>query len=244
MKPILDTHVVIQAGGRGERLRPLTDATPKPLLKVAGQPIIDRLLYDIKEAGFKHTSVITGWQGDSLAEHIQRNTTLYGDMTIECFAESKSLGNVGGLSMLTITAPRILFLFADLVTDLDFVDLLQKHCESQADLTLASHHDEYQVQFGELFVSEQKVISYLEKPLKKTLVGSGVAVFDTNIVKQVITGEPMGISDFVNHALQQDANVTHWFHQAMWIDVNSVEALEKANQLIGQTQTQTQCVAD
>src|SRR5688572_11923787 len=115
---------VLQAGGRGERLRPVTDTVPKAILEVRGIPIVERLLLQFRQAGIRSVTVITGWLSDKLEARVRADSRRFAPLHIEFLHEDRPLGNFGAVAGLNADRP-VLMAFGDLVTDLDFQGLLK-----------------------------------------------------------------------------------------------------------------------
>jgi NDP-sugar pyrophosphorylase family protein len=224
----LGVHGVLQTGGQGNRLRPVSREVPKPLVKVGGVAMVERLLRQFVDCGVKQISLITGYRGDRVEAHVQ---TLYGlpdDVHLDFIRETQPMGNIGALGQLTTVAKPILFAFGDLVTDLDFAQLVAIHRQQGAQVTLTSHYETHRLQLGELVVKDQRVTAYQEKPLKQFLICSGIAVFEPEVLKLLEAGRPAGISDLIRTAIGEGMHVIHWTHGAFWMDVNTPEALQEA----------------
>lgn len=225
------THAVLQAGGRGERLRPLTDSVPKPLLPVGGVPMVERLLRQMVSSGVAAVTVITGWRGERVQAHLEALTDLPAGVTISFVQEERPMGTVGALSLVAAPEDQVLFAFADLVTELDFGALLDRHERSRADLTLASHVETHRLSLGEIQSVGNTVVGYLEKPAKQFTICSGIAVIEQRVAKLAgRTGDAYGLPDLVADAIASAASVKHWVHGAFWRDVNSPEALLEVDQ--------------
>ncbi len=218
-------HAVVQAGGRGERLRPLTDTTPKPLLPVAGVPMIERLIRQLGSCGVPTITVVTAWLGDLVEAHLRPLADI---PELSFVREQTPLGTLGALGLVTPRADRTLFLFADLVTDLDFRQLLAVHDERSADLTLASHQEGHRLRLGEIESDGNRVTGYREKPEKLYTICSGIAMLESGLTRLV--NGPAGFPDLVNSAVQAGHRVTHWEHGSFWLDVNSPAALADASE--------------
>lgn len=223
-------RAVLQAGGRGQRLQPATANVPKPLLPVAGTPMVERLLRQIVRAGVTDITVITGWLGHKIRSHLESLSDLPEGVTLRFFQEEIPLGNIGALAELELSGTS-LFAFADLVTDMRFEDLIKVHREGGAAATLASHHETYQVSLGEMVLENDRVVAYREKPLKSYTICSGVAAFEPEVLGVLKRGQPMGISDLITRALAAGYRIGHWPHGAHFLDVNQPEALKRANVL-------------
>ena len=226
-----DVHVVVQAGGKGMRLRPATEDVPKPMLAVAGVPMVERLVRALVRAGADRLTVVTGHRGEVVRRHVESLRGLDRPVTIDFLEETAPVGNAGALGRVRVERPLVLFLFGDLVTDLDFGELLDRHARSGADVLLASHHESHRLQLGELVVEGERVVGYREKPEKRFLICSGIGVFRREVLGVIPKGgTPTGLADLIGLALGRGFSVAHWEHGAFWMDVNSPEALRLANE--------------
>jgi NDP-sugar pyrophosphorylase family protein len=152
-----------------------------------------------------------------------------GNADFELIEEREPLGNAGALKTIGHRGAPMLFCFGDLVTDLPFDRMARVHRERGCDITLASHYQYHQLSLGELITEAERVRGYVEKPRKQFLICSGVAVFEPRILELARTlAAPFGLVDLINAALHGGCSVTHWLHEAYWIDVNTPELLEQA----------------
>jgi NDP-sugar pyrophosphorylase family protein len=228
-QPLPRVHAVIQAGGKGTRLLPATAEVPKPMLEVGGEPMVERLLRAVIRSGVDRVTIVTGHLGEVVRRHVGGLRDLAGAARIDFLEEGAPIGNVGALGLLEAEGPIVLFAFGDLVTDLDFGEMVARHGRSGADVLLASHHEAHRLQLGELAVEGERVVGYREKPEKRFLICSGVGVFRREVLAVVPTdGTPTGIADLITRALAGGFTVAHWEHGAFWMDVNSPEALGEA----------------
>lgn len=236
MGPIFsDVHVLIQAGGKGTRLQPATVDLPKPMLAVGGMPMVERLLRALIAAGFDRVTVMTGYRGQVIRDHLRKLPDLGNTDRIDFFEESAPLGNAGALAYVQVERPRTLFLFGDLVTDLDFGELVRRHATLGADVLLTSHYESHRLQLGELLVESERVVCYREKPEKRFLICSGIGVFRREVLELIPRdGKPVGLADLITLALGAGHSVSHWEHGAFWMDVNSPEVLHLANERLSQ----------
>jgi mannose-1-phosphate guanylyltransferase len=221
-------QVVLQAGGRGERLRN-GESLPKPLFEVDGVTMLERLLRQVTDAGARIVTVITGFGAEEV-ERAVLASGLPGTLPPTFIREATPRGNAGSLAFTRPDMP-CLFCFADLVTDIDFGRLARIHRERGAAITLASHYESLQVRLGELITEGDHVIAYREKPRHRVLIASGIAVFEPEVLRLVPTDRPAGLSDVVQAAIDRGHRATHWLHGARWIDVNTPEDLEAAGRL-------------
>jgi NDP-sugar pyrophosphorylase family protein len=223
-------HVVLQAGGKGERLRS-GETLPKPLFKVYGVPIIERLLRQLVEKGARVVTVITGFGGERVETAVRGLRGLPDDLELSFERETVPRGNAGSLALVRRDLPCLLC-FADLVTGIDFGRLAAIHVERQAAVTLASHYEPLQVRLGELTTDGETVLAYREKPVHRVLIASGIAVFQPSVLDLIPNGQPSGLSEVVQSAIERGHRVTHWVHGSSWVDVNTAEDLVVACRLV------------
>jgi len=224
----IDVRGVLQAGGRGGRIGADERTGPKPLFSVDGTPMVERLLRQLVAAGIRDVTVIAGWMGDRVEAHLRSLDDLPGDLAIDFIRESEPRGNMGALADLPRESRPVLMAFGDLVTDLDFAELVAVHEKGGARTTLASHYESHRVRLGELQTEGRRVVGYREKPEKRFLICSGIGVFERPVLDLLPSDRPAGIADLVTAALDGGHDVIHWNHGAFWMDVNSRDELEEA----------------
>lgn len=228
----LDIRAVLQAGGKGTRLYPATADLPKPLLRVGGVPLLERLLRQVLDSGIRDVTIITGWLGDQVRTHVEGLRDLPSDAEVQFIQETRQLGNIGGLALAPRKPEPILFAFGDLLTDLDFRQLISLHRAAESDITLTSHYEQHRLTLGELIVEEGRVIGYKEKPIKNFLICSGIAVFEPSVLDLIDLSAPTGISDLISAAIASSLKVNHWTHGAFWMDINTPELMEIAERAL------------
>jgi NDP-mannose synthase len=225
-----ELHAVVQAGGLGQRIRDSANELPKPLLAVGGTPMVERLVSQLVDSGVRRITVVIGANGSGIRARITRLLTLLpAPLHLDFHEETRPLGNAGALAEVDSGDADVLLCFADLVTDLDFEKLKAVHVERCCNVTLASHYEHHQLALGELTVQGNEVRGYREKPRKEFLICSGIAVFDARAMKIArALPRPYGLSSLVTATLDAGCRVTHWLHDAYWIDVNTPELLDRA----------------
>jgi NDP-sugar pyrophosphorylase family protein len=223
-------HAIVQAGGLGRRIGATAGSTPKPMLPIAGTPMIERLFRQIVAAGIARITVVIGPNGAAIRARIAEVVmALPAGLDVDFFEERGPLGNAGALGEIPTGDCDVLLCFADLVTDIDFSRLARIHAERGCNVTLTSHHEHHQLTVGELIVDGDAVRGYQEMPRKAFLVSSGIALFDARAIAVArVLPRPFGLSDLVVATLAAGCSATHWLHCAYWIDVNTAELLARA----------------
>lgn len=223
--------VVIQAGGKGERMRAGGEQTPKVLIEVRGVPLLERLLRQIVAEGAREFYIITGYAAERVESHVLAMRDIPSGTTFRFIRESAPRGNVGALSELAGIDQPVLFAFGDLLTNLRFKTLFQVHRDRRAVITVASHLEQHRLQLGHLIVENDKVIDYREKPEYAFLICSGILAVEPEVLKFLPKEGAVGMNKLVMLAVEAGLPVTHWDHQADWIDVNTPELLAAAGRM-------------
>ena len=171
----LTNKFVIMAGGLGTRMRPITNDIPKPLVPINGTPMIQHIIEFARDSGFSDFIVSVNYLSDKIKSFLKDGAWL--GVTINYVTESIPLGTAGSLSLIkdNIKDPLVLC-NADIITKLDFKDLLTFHCKNDADVTVTARVHETQNPFGVLNVKNGKIKSIKEKPIHRSLVSAGIYV--------------------------------------------------------------------
>lgn len=223
--------IVIQAGGKGERMRAGGGSTPKVLVSVKGVPLLERLVRQTAAEGARRFHIITGNAAEPVESHVAGLRDLPAGTSVNFVRESSPRGNVGGLSALADIGSCVLFAFGDLFTNLSFRALYSIHRERQAAITVASHLEGHRLRLGHLIVADDRVIDYKEKPEYQFLICSGIMAIEPEVLQLLPKEGAVGMNQLVMLAVNAGLCVTHWKHGAGWIDVNTPELLETANQV-------------
>ena len=159
----LDNSLVIMAGGKGKRLRPYTENCPKPMLKVGGKPILERLLEKSIKNGFSDFYFSVNYLKEQIIEYFQDGKDW--NVSIKYLIEDNPYGTAGSLSLIEkeITKP-ILVMNGDVLTGLDYRSLLNFHYENKAQVTICSRSHEISIPFGVINSKGTELENFEEKP--------------------------------------------------------------------------------
>lgn len=228
-KVCLENPILLMAGGFGKRLWPLTENRPKPLLKIGDKPILEHILKQCIEFGFVNFFISTHY----LAHQIEN---YFGDgskwgVSITYVNEEKALGTAGALGLLpkTITDLPILLINGDLLNQLDFRELLKFHNEGNYDATVCITKHEYQVPYGVVKITEDRIDKIVEKPTMPFFVSAGIYVFNPNVIIDMHGEEQIDMPDFLNERLSQSYKLGAFPVHEYWLDVGHKEEYHKAN---------------
>lgn len=218
---------VVMAGGRGTRLRPLTEQVPKPMLPVVGRPIIERLVLDLVGFGVTRVYVSINYLGEVIEAHLGDGSRL--GARIEYLRETTPLGTAGALGLLPEppTDP-ILLLNGDLVTSADLGGLLDAHAAGDAVATIGVRRYLHTVPFGCIERLGDRVTAIDEKPTLEREVNAGMYVLDPGVVARVPAGRPTDTPDLIAALLEAGEPVGAFEIEDEWIDIGQREQLAVA----------------
>jgi dTDP-glucose pyrophosphorylase len=218
---------VIMAGGQGVRLRPLTEHVPKPMLPVAGRPIIERLVLHLVGFGLKRIFVSVNYLGHVIEEHLGDGARF--GARIDYLREDDALGTAGALSLLP-AAPTdpILLLNGDLVTSADLGALLDAHAIGARRATIGIRRYLHTVPFGCVERDGDRVLRLEEKPTLEREVNSGIYALDPSVVARVQPGRRLDTPELIADLLAEDQPVGAFEIEDEWIDIGQREQLAAA----------------
>lgn len=220
------TDVVIMAGGRGTRLAPYTTVLPKPLMPVGDMPVLEVLLRRLAAAGLTDVHLAVG----HLAELIE---AYFGDGTrfgvrLRYWREEEPLGTAGPLATIETAAPRLLVMNGDLLTSLDFGELLDAHAVSKAVATVGVHRRDVPIEFGVVKLAGERIVGFEEKPTLSYDVSMGVYVFEREVIALVPRGRRFDFPDLVGAMLARGLPINAYVSSAFWLDIGRHEDYELA----------------
>jgi len=223
---ILPNHAVIMAGGKGVRLRPLTENLPKPMIPVAGRPILERLVLHLVGCGITRLHISVNYLSEIIVNHFGDGGR-YG-CEISYLHETEELGTAGALSLLPFVPHEpLLVLNGDLVTQMDFADMIAFHTASGSTATIGYRPYTHQVPFGCLDMKEDSVVAIREKPVLEHRVNAGVYVISPRAL-ELVPRRFYPITDLFQTLLDRGDPVSSYEITSEWADVGQHSELSKA----------------
>lgn len=234
-KPIqnFENPVLIMAGGRGERLKPLTNSTPKPLMKVGGKTLLEILLEKLASCGFSNIWISVHYLSEQIEELIGSGQQF--GLTVNYIKEESPLGTAGAYMDLP-NAPRkldTLIVNADLVTEVDFADLVLSHINSDSVVTIGIIEHLIEIPFGVVETQNGRVSSVIEKPTFSNQIYAGVAVYNELAFEGFKKNTPINATDVYAKLLEEDKKIGVFKISGYWRDIGTGESLLGANQDLG-----------
>lgn len=223
-----DNIVVLMAGGLGSRLRPLTDEIPKPLLPVGGKPILEHIIESFKENGFYQFVLSVNYKKEYIETHFGDGSEF--GVEISYLPEEKRLGTAGALSLLTKdTCKPIIVMNGDLLTKVNFEQLLSFHLDNKAIATMCVRNYEYQIPYGVINTYQQRLIGIEEKPIHHSFVNAGIYVLNPEVKGQIPYNEYYDMPELFTKLIANNENVQAFPIREYWMDVGQLRDYEKAN---------------
>ena len=221
--------IFIMAGGFGKRLRPLTYNIPKPLLKVGDKPILENIINNFIEYGFKNFYISLHYKGEMIREYFQDGSKW--GVQISYVEESEPLGTAGALSLLPENLPNlpIIVMNADLMTKVDLEALLNFHNENTSDATVCVREYDFQVPFGVVESLDNKVMKIIEKPIQSFFVNAGVYVINREQI--IASNKPtyLDMPNFLESIIKRNKKVNMFPIHEYWLDIGQKEQFHRAN---------------
>lgn len=225
----LDNTVVIMAGGKGTRLRPETLSNPKPLIKIDNVPMIEIVINNCKEYGFNKFIISVNYLKEQIIEFLGDGKRL--DISIEYIEEEKPLGTAGALSLISKKLDKpFLMLNADVLTKVDFEQLLQHHVSQGSDLTLCTRHHLISIPFGVIELENGLVTKIKEKPELSSNVNAGIYFVEPGVIEEIEYNTYLDMPDLVNVLLSKNKQVSAFPIHEYWIDVGQHNNLAQARE--------------
>ncbi len=230
VKTMLPIDVVLMAGGRGERLRPLTDSIPKPLLPVGGKAIIDYNIDELERCGINKIYVTVNYLADQIENHFAHRK---GRAEVECVREPRKLGTMGSLAYVEgMRNDDVLLMNSDLLTNINFETFYLHHRQSGAGITIGAVPYTVSVPFAIMHMQHGKVKGLEEKPTYNYFANGGVYLIKRSLLSRIVKGDYLDAPDFISSYIADGGEVGCFPIEGTWIDIGSPDDYRYANELM------------
>ena len=228
-KTILPIDAVIIAGGRGQRLMPLTEKTPKPLLKVGDKPIIEYNVDRLMTYGVENIHITVNYLGEQLEQHF--GAKQYESSRVSIVWENQPLGTIGSVSLVEgFDHDTVLVMNSDLLTNIDYEDFYRDFMEKSADLAVASIPYKVDIPYAVMETADHKVLSLKEKPTYTYYSNAGIYLIKKKLIEKIPTNKFYNATDLLELAIEQKLNVVTYPIHAYWLDIGKHEDFKKAQE--------------
>lgn len=229
---IRNNLMVIMAGGRGTRLQPQTDRMPKPLLPIAGKPVLKHIIERAKAEGFQRFTLAIHYLGYMIEEYFGDGSSL--GVEIGYLKEQTPLGTVGAISLLD-PKPTEPFLVSngDIITDIHYGELLNFHVRHEAVATMAVRAHEWEHPFGVVHTEGVDIVGFEEKPVARSHVNAGVYVLAPESLEVLSLGAECDMPTLFTRLREKRARTIAYPMHEPWLDVGRPDDYRLADQALG-----------
>lgn len=230
LRSILPLDAVLMAGGKGERLRPLTEKTPKPLLPVGDKCIIDHNIDRLITYGIEHISVTCNYLKEQLYEHFEEPRA---GVQVNCVTEPKFLGTIGSIKFVeNFHNDTILVMNSDLFTDINYEDFYLHFKEHDADMSVAAVPYTVSVPYGIMDLDGRNLKGIIEKPTYNYYANAGIYLIKRSILNLIPDGEFFHATHLMNSILKEGGKIIRFPINGTWIDIGNPQEYQKARELV------------
>lgn len=227
---ILPLSAILMAGGKGERLRPMTLQTPKPLLEIDGMPIIDYNVRNLARAGITDVTVTTRYLAQQIIDHFSH--PVFG-IDVKCVVEQEPLGTIGAASLIQRPdSGDTLVMNSDLLTTLSLEEMFLLHKAEEADVTIAAIPYSVSVPYAILATEGRRVVSLEEKPTYSYYANGGIYIFSNRLLNTIPPSTPTDAPDLIERAIARGGKVVFFPLDGTWIDIGSPADFRHAEELM------------
>jgi len=227
---IIPADAVLMAGGEGKRLRPLTETTPKPLLKVGEKPIIEYNIDRLQKVGIKNVNLSINYLGNQLVDYFGDGADR--NLNIRYVRENKPLGTIGSILLVeNFEHEDILVMNSDLLTNIDYADFFKTYKDSEADMAVAATSYQVDIPYGVLEVNELNIVKSLkEKPRYTYFSNAGIYIIKKDLLKMIPEDEFFDITDLINRIIEMNLKLITYPINGYWLDIGKHEDFKKAQE--------------
>lgn len=229
-KSYLPIDAVLMAGGKGERLRPLTEKMPKPLIKVGDKAIIDYNIERLISYGLKHINVTINYLGEQLEEHFSNSIN---GVKVDCIREPNFLGTIGSIQFVKeFYNDTILVMNSDLFTNIDYEDFYLHFKEHGADMSVAAVPYTISVPYGIFELDGRNIHGIKEKPVYNYYANAGIYLIKKSVLKYIPENTFFNATDLIDELVKLKLKVVRFPITGYWIDIGQHSELKKAEELV------------
>lgn len=217
---------MIMAGGFGKRLWPLTQETPKPMLPVGDQPLMEHIIGQLREAGINHVNISTHFMREKIERYFGDGSRF--GISIEYVTEEHPLGTAGALGLLEPSGKPILVVNGDVLSRVNLRAMFVFHEEHHADLTVGVRKYEIEVPYGVVETEGTRIVKIAEKPVLRLFINAGIYLVSPSVLPLVPKGERFDMTDFIARLLKENRIVVSFPIIEYWMDIGQRSDYERA----------------
>jgi NDP-mannose synthase len=221
-------RTVILAGGLGTRLRPYTTILPKPLVPVGGRPILEHILRRLYACGVREVDLCVGHLGELIQVYFTQADAMPADLELRWHWEDEPLGTAGAMRIVPGLSGTFIAMNGDILTTLDFRELVAFHQQAGAALTIATHAKRVDVELGVIDTDGDRITGFREKPQLHYEASMGIYVYDERALAHLPAEGPCQFPDLIQRLLAEGEIVSAFRSDAEWFDIGTVPEHQRA----------------
>lgn len=230
-KSILPLECMIMAGGRGERLRPLTDSIPKPMLPLGDKPIIEHNIDRLISYGIEKIYISVKYLGQQIVDYLGDGSSK--GIKIEYIWEDEPLGTAGALTLVdNFTSKHILLMNSDLFTDVDFEDMYLDLLSTNSSMVIASIPYSTKIPYGIFSTEDQRIKGIKEKPIYTNYANAGIYIFEKELIQRIPKNTYYNITTLVQELVHENITIIHSPIIGYWIDIGQHQDYANAQEIL------------
>ncbi len=221
--------VVLMVGGLGTRLRPLTNNTPKPMLKVGNKPILQTIVEKFAEYGYINIVMCVNYKSYVIQDYFKDGSKF--GVNIEYIFEDQRMGTAGALSLLKSKPLEPFFVMnGDLLTNVNFEHLDNYHIANNSIATMCVREYDFQVPYGVVNIENSNILSIEEKPTHKFFVSAGIYMLSVEVLNEIPENKFYDMPTLFEKLIKANKNVVSFPLREYWLDIGRLEEYKKANE--------------
>ena len=229
-KTRLPIDAVLMAGGKGERLRPLTEKTPKPLLPVDGKAIIDHNIDRLISYGVQHISVTVNYLKEQIEDHFAKP---HNGVQVQTVREPKFLGTIGSIKFVKeFFNDTVLVMNSDLFTNINYEDFYLHFKEHDAEMSVAAVPYTVSVPYGIFDLEGREIHGLIEKPTYNYYANAGIYLIKRSALNEIPEDTFFNATDLIEKLIAEGKKVIRFPLNGTWIDIGNPQEYQKANELV------------
>jgi len=226
---VLPLDVVIMAGGRGDRMRPLTDSIPKPLLKIGDKPILEHNIDRLIDFGLDDFHIAVKYLGEQIENYFGDGSNK--SINIDYIRESTPLGTIGAVALVEgFSSQHLLIINSDILTNIDYEDFYKNFIEEDAAMAVASIPYKVNMPFAVLETDGSRILSFREKPVYTHYASAGIYLIKRNLLNMIPGGKHFHATELMDAVIAEGKKLIHYPILGYWIDIGRIEDFERAQQ--------------
>jgi dTDP-glucose pyrophosphorylase/CBS domain-containing protein len=225
---LLALSAVVMAGGFGQRLRPLTEDQPKPMLPVGDRPLLELIIQHLSDSGIKKVNITTHYKPEKIIEHFGDGSTF--GVELNYVSEDLPLGTAGALGLMEVPEEPVLVINGDILTRINFCSMLAYHQKHQADLTVAVRKYDLEVPYGVVECEGAKVRQLKEKPVMSFFVNAGIYLLQPSVYRFINNGERLDMTELIQRLLDSGRPIVSFPLLEYWLDIGQLADYEQAQE--------------